>query len=128
MSRPYKFPPEPLNKILNIRITESLKEKISDAAQAANLTEHEVIRRKLAGIKIPHKNELLLTQEIRLLRQELARRGGLIKHLYSENPINAEETARLLRSQRLVIENITSILNEMAVTNAERKKVTPRDH
>lgn len=112
MARPYKNPSEILDERITIRITKSLKKKITAVAEASNLTENDVVRRKLNGFKIPHKERLLMIHEVRLLRQELARQGGLIKHLYSENPINKEEVIDLLKVQHATIKKISLLLTK----------------
>lgn len=112
MARPYKNPQEILDRRITIRITKSLKKKITAVAEASNLTENDVARRRLAGLKIPHKERLLMIHEVRLLRQELARQGGLIKHLYSENPISKEEVVSLLKMQKETIKKISLLLTK----------------
>lgn len=121
MGRPRKYSNEPLDKVLHIRVTSAMKEKIKEAAAASNLTEYEVIRRRMLGLKIPHKERLLMIHEVRLLRQELARQGGLIKHLYSENPINKEETMNLLKNQNETIKKINSLLKNFEKENINQE-------
>ena len=110
MPRPYIEPPEPMSEIINIRCTASTKKKLSEAAIASGLSLREVIRRKINGLKIPRKEKILLICELREVRRELARQGGLIKHLYNENPINKKESGRALNAQKIVFERLGELI------------------
>lgn len=113
MARPYKEPPEPLDIIKPIRITASTQARIRAIAEAANLPESEIIRRKLDGIEIRNFEAQNLANELRDLRQELARQGGLIKNLYSKNPFDPAATKILLNTQTKVMESILPILDKV---------------
>lgn len=76
-----------------------MKRALEEAACLSNLTVREIIRRKLRGVRIPNRDYAVFIAELRALRREAARQGGLIKHLYNVNPVSAEESAAALNKQ-----------------------------
>lgn len=90
---------ERLSEIINIRCTPSMKRALEEAACLSNLTVREIIRRKLRGVRIPNRDYAVFIAELRALRRETARQGGLIKHLYNVNPVSPEESAAALNKQ-----------------------------
>jgi len=113
MPRPLKIPQERLSNIINIRVTAKQKSKLEGIARASGLTMYEVMRRKIDGLKIPNKERLIVIDEIRLLRQELAKQGGLIKHLYSLTGINPDECAAAILVQKKTIEMARELINKL---------------
>lgn len=112
MPRPMKNV-EPLNKWVHIRITESLMTKLADAAAASGLELYDVIRRRLSGVRVPNRDYIVLIRELRVMRQELVRQGGLIKHLYSERKFEPELTREAWNKQISVLEDITKLIIRM---------------
>ena len=109
MVRPYKNA-EPLNKVINIRVTASAYKKLEDAS---GLAMYEVVRRRLSGVRVPNKDYIMLIHELRVLRQELNRQGGLIKHLYNEAKFEPELTRQAWNRQIAVLNEITSLIIRM---------------
>ena len=117
MPRPLKDV-EPLNKLINIRVTESTFQKLEDAATASGLALYDVIRRRLSGVRVPNKDYIVLIHELRVLRQELIRQGGLIKHLYNEAKFEPELTRQAWNKQIAVMDEITNLIIRLeAVVN-----------
>ena len=92
------------------RCTPELRQKLNDAAVASGLTLCDVVRRRLSGIHVPARGNIVLTQELRVLRQELVRQGGLIKHLYNEKQFEPELTRAAWNKQIEVLDNITNLI------------------
>lgn len=120
MPRPLKNA-EPLNKLINIRVTESTFQKLEDAATASGLAIYDVIRRRLAGVRVPNKDYIVLIHELRVLRQELIRQGGLIKHLYNEAKFEPELTRQAWNKQIAVMDEITNLIIRMEAVGNDRE-------
>lgn len=112
MPRPMKNT-EPLNRWIHIRVTESLIRKLEDAAITSGLELYEVIRRRLSGVRVPNKDYIILIRELRAMRQELIRQGGLIKHLYNEAKFKPELTRQAWNKQIAVLEETTKLIIRM---------------
>ena len=112
MARPYKNA-EPLNKVINIRVTASAYKKLEDAATASGLAMYEVVRRRLSGVRVPNKDYIMLIHELRVMRQELARQGGLIKYLYNEAKFEPELTRQAWNRQIAILDDITNLIIRM---------------
>lgn len=112
MPRPMKNA-EPLNRWIHIRVTESLIRKLEDAAITSGLELYEVIRRRLSGVRVPNKDYIILIRELRAMRQELIRQGGLIKHLYNEAKFEPELTRQAWNKQIAVLEETTKLIIRM---------------
>lgn len=100
------------NRIV-FRCTQQLREKLDNAAVASGMTLCDVIRRKLSGIYIPNKDYMILIRELRAMRQELIRQGGLIKHLYNETQFEPELTRQAWNKQIAVLDEITNLIIRM---------------
>ena len=120
MPRPLKDV-EPLNKLLNIRVTESTFQKLEDAATASGLALYDVIRRRLSGVRVPNKDYIVLIHELRVLRQELIRQGGLIKHLYNEAKFEPELTRQAWNKQIAVMDEIANLIIRMEAVGNDRE-------
>ncbi|WP_303148033.1 hypothetical protein [uncultured Cloacibacillus sp.] len=120
MPRPLKDV-EPLNKLINIRVTESTFQKLEDAATASSLALYDVIRRRLSGVRVPNKDYIVLIHELRVLRQELIRQGGLIKHLYNEAKFEPELTRQAWNKQIAVMDEITNLIIRMEAVGNDRE-------
>lgn len=110
MARPYKEPPEPMSIRIIFRCTPDLKKKIEDMAAAANLTEGEVIRRKMKGMRIPNREHIYLIDEIGALRQQVSKQGGLIKHLAAEGSGCRDELSAALKEQIVLFRSCTALI------------------
>lgn len=118
MARPMKRD-ERLSEMVVIRMTPSQKSRLDDVASAANLNRYEIIRRQLDNLKIPHRETINLVNELRVLRQEIGRQGGLLKNLYKTNPINVEESLQLLKKQEKIIIEIGLLVEKIESEKAE---------
>lgn len=114
---------ERFSEVVVIRMTPSQKSQLDDVANAANLNRYEVIRRQLGNLKIPHRETLNLTNELRVLRQELGRQGGLLKNLYNTSPVNAEASLQLLKQQEKIIIKIGLLVEKI-----ESEKIEGFEH
>lgn len=112
MPRPMKNA-EPLNKWIHIRVTESLIQKLNNAAITSGLELYDVIRRRLSGVYVPNRDYIVLINELRAMRQELIRQGGLVKHLYNEAKFAPELTRQAWNKQIAVLEEITKLIIRM---------------
>lgn len=110
---------EYLRERVIFRCSSSLRKKIEDVATASSLTVGDVIRRKLSGLKIPQHEQMVKVYEIRELRRELARQGGLLKHLYNINPVNKDESAAALAMQIMIFKKINLLIEEMGKNDCE---------
>lgn len=104
---------ELLTEIINIRCTPSMRQKLEDISTAANLPLREVVRRKIMSLKIPHREQIVFINELRALRREVARQGGLIKHSYSISPICKEESSAALNKQTEIFTHIGLLLKKI---------------
>ena len=104
---------ETLSKMIIVRCTPAMKSRLEETALLTNLPLGEVIRRRLAGTKIPARGQVVLVNNLRELRRELARQGGLIKHLYNENPVNQHESAAALNEQSLAFLRISLLIEKI---------------
>ena len=117
MPRPLKDA-EPLNEWIHIRVTKSVKAKLENASTASGLELYDVIRRRLSGVRVPNKDYIVLIHELRVLRQELIRQGGLVKHLYNEAKFEPELTRQAWNKQIAVMDEITNLIIRLeAVVN-----------
>lgn len=114
---------ERLSEVIVIRITPSQKNQLDDVASASNLNRYEVIRRQLDNLKIPHRETLNLVNELRVLRQELGRQGGLLKSLYNLSPVNVDVSLQLLKKQEKLISEIGLLVEKI-----ESEKVEGFEH
>ena len=112
MPRPLKDA-EPLSEWIHIRVTKSVKAKLENASTASGLELYDVIRRRLSGVRVPNKDYIVLIHELRVLRQELIRQGGLVKHLYNEAKFEPELTRQAWNKQIAVMDEITeAVVND----------------
>ena len=113
---------ERLSEIINIRCTPSMKRALEEAACLSNLTVREIIRRKLRGVRIPNRDCAVFIAELRALRREAARQGGLIKHLYNVNPVSPEESAAALNKQTDTLFRISLFIERLEKEMERGKK------
>ncbi len=113
---------ERLSEIINIRCTPSMKRALEEAACLSNLTVREIIRRKLRGVRIPNRDYAVFIAELRALRREAARQGGLIKHLYNVNPVSPAESAAALNKQTDTLFRISLFIERLEKEMERGKK------
>lgn len=118
MPRPLKDA-EPLSEWIHIRVTKSVKAKLENASTASGLELYDVIRRRLSGVRVPNKDYIVLIHELRVLRQELIRQGGLVKHLYNEAKFEPELTRQAWNKQIAVMDEITNLIIRMEAVGKE---------
>lgn len=82
-------------KRFSVSLTEEQYNRLNAAAEASGLTLSDLVRRRVNGVAIP-KVHVGIMQGQKNLIAELARQGGLIKHLYEINPKYSKETAAAL--------------------------------
>ena len=97
---------------ITFRCTIALKKKIEDVATAANLTEGEIIRRKMQGLKIPSREHIYLIDEVGALRQQISKQGGLIKHIAAEGNARKDELSAALREQIASFRKCTALVEQ----------------
>lgn len=110
MARPYKEK-TPLKHVVAARLSDTEMQKLDCATMASGLSKAEVVRRKIAEIAIPHKERILLIDEIKRLRLALNKQGGLIKHCFTENPFDPELTREAIETQNDTIRIIGATLS-----------------
>lgn len=86
-------------KRFSVSLTEEQYNRLNAAAEASGLTLSDLVRRRVNGVAIP-KVHVGIMQAIKNLTCELARQGGLIKHIYEINPRYSKETAAALGAWR----------------------------
>lgn len=75
----------------------------------------------MSGIYIPNKDYMILIRELRAMRQELIRQGGLIKHLYNETQFEPELTRQAWNKQIAVLDEITNLIIRMEAVGNDRE-------
>ena len=88
---------EPLTERVGVRFSESEKAKLVELADDAGLSVSELVRRITFGRKLVCNVEEMHIRELRRL-------GGLLKALYNQSGVNAAESAKVLRSIYLAID------------------------
>ena len=87
---------QPRSKSKLIRLTEEETEFIAEQARASGLTTSEFIRRRAMGKRIVSKADLQLINQV-------AKLGGLMKHLASIYPAQRVEFGRVLNETILFL-------------------------
>ena len=82
-------------KRFTVSLTTEQYERLAIAAEATGLRLSELVRRRVNGVTIPQVHVGIMQGQKNLIA-ELARQGGLIKHLYEINPKYSKETAAAL--------------------------------
>ena len=92
---------EPLDAVINVRVSEREKAAIRDAAATAGLSISAYCRRRFLGRKIvPHTDRATI--------RELRRLGGLLKVVHTESRgAYAQETSDALAEIRRFIEELS---------------------
>ena len=92
---------EPLDQVVNIRLTATEKAALKEQAAAAGLTISQYGRRRLFGRPV-------IAQADTAVLRELRRLGGLLKHLHNQGGTSAGETAGALQALRAYASKLAS--------------------
>ena len=92
---------EPLDAVINVRLTAAEKARLKEDADAAGLSVSELVRRRYFGRPIVANADAVMLKEVRRL-------GGLLKHIHSESRgAYSKETAAALIAIRDYIEKLS---------------------
>ena len=90
--------PEPLDAVVNVRLTSAEKARLLEDAAIAGLTISALSRRRMLGRRVVANVDAAMIRELRRL-------GGLLKHLHVESAgAYSEQTSAVLRTVRAAIE------------------------
>lgn len=94
--------PEPLDAVINVRLTATEKAQLKEDADLAGVSMSELVRRRYFGRPlIAHADAVML--------KELRRIGGLLKHLHNESSgVYSKETAGALQALKRYIEQLSA--------------------
>lgn len=93
--------PEPLDAIVNVRLTTAEKARLLEDAAIAGLTISALSRRRMLGRRIVANVDAAMIRELRRL-------GGLLKHLHVESAgAYSEQTSDVLRTVQSAIERLS---------------------
>ena len=121
MGRPYKEK-ELLKHVVAARLSDDEMQRLNCATLASGLSKAEVVRRKIAGIVIPHKDRILLIDELKRLLLAINKQGGLIKHCFTENPFDPELTREAIETQNDTIRIIGITLSTIGTETSWGKE------
>lgn len=89
---------EPLDAVVNVRLTTAEKARLLEDADLAALTMSQLIRRRYFGRPIIASADMVMLKELRRL-------GGLLKHIHNQSGgIYSRETAGALVALKAYIE------------------------
>ena len=92
---------EPLDAMINVRLSVSEKAKLQDDAGLAALTISELVRRRYFGRRIVARADSAVLRELRRL-------GGLLKHVHNESDgIYRTETAEAINALKLYMSRLS---------------------
>ena len=91
---------EPLDQVVNIRLTVREKAELREQAAAAGLTISQYGRRRLFGRSVVPQSDAAVLRELRRL-------GGLLKHLHNQGGPSARETTHALQALRAYASKLT---------------------
>ena len=94
------MPAQPLDAVINVRVSQGEKDELREAAAAAGMTLSAYCRRRFLGhVVIAHTDRVVI--------RELRRLGGLVKHLHVQSRgAYSEQTAAALGAIRQAIERL----------------------
>lgn len=94
--------PQPLDAVVNVRLTKSEKERLQDDADLAGLSMSELVRRRYFGRPIIANVDAVMLKELRRI-------GGLIKDTHNKTDgIYSKETSDILISLKTYIDKLAS--------------------
>jgi hypothetical protein len=92
---------EPLDAVINVRLTAAEKARLKEDADLAGLSMSELVRRRYFGRPIVANVDAVMLKELRRI-------GGLLKHIHNEsNGIYSKETAAVLAVLKAYIEKLS---------------------
>lgn len=82
---------EPLDAIVNVRLTSEEKERLRDDADMASISMSALIRARYFGRRVVANTDQVMIKELRRI-------GGLLKHIHNESDgVYAPETSAALQ-------------------------------
>lgn len=94
--------PEPLDAIINVRLTSAEKTRLKEDADSAGLSMSELVRRRYFGRPIIAHADAVTIKELRRI-------GGLLKHVHNESGgAYSRDTAGALAALTAYIEGLAS--------------------
>ncbi len=92
---------EPLDAVINVRLTATEKAKLKEDADLAGLSLSELVRRRYFGKPILANADAVMLKELRRL-------GGLLKHVHNESQgVYSKETAGALMALKAYLEQLS---------------------
>ena len=92
---------EPLDAVINVRLTAAEKAKLKEDADLAGLGMSELVRRRYFGRPIVANADAVMLKELRRL-------GGLLKHIHNDSGgVYNKETAGALIALKAYIERLS---------------------
>ena len=93
---------EPLDAVINVRLTSPEKATLKEDADLAALSMSELVRRRYFGRPIIANADAVMLKELRRI-------GGLLKHVHNEsNGAYSEATAKALTELRTYIHRLSN--------------------
>ena len=93
---------EPLDAVINVRLTSDEKMKLKEDADLAGLSMSELVRRRYFGRPIIASADAIMLKELRRL-------GGLLKHIHNESKgVYSQATASAIAELRIYIQKLSS--------------------
>lgn len=92
---------EPLDAVINVRLTATEKAKLKEDADLAGLSLSELVRRRYFGKPILANADAVMLKELRRL-------GGLLKHVHNDSQgVYSKETAGALMALKAYLEQLS---------------------
>ena len=92
---------EPLDAVINVRLTASEKTRLKEDADLAALSMSELVRRRYFGRPIIANADAVMLKELRRI-------GGLLKHIHNESSgIYSKDTAQALNTLKTYIAKLS---------------------
>ncbi|MFL9903333.1 ribbon-helix-helix protein, CopG family [Paraburkholderia fungorum] len=92
---------EPLDAVINVRLTSSEKARLKEDADLAGLSMSELVRRRYFGRPIVANADAVMLKELRRI-------GGLLKHVHNQSDgVYSKDTAGALIALKAYIEKLS---------------------
>lgn len=92
---------EPLDAVINVRLTATEKAKLKEDADLSGLSLSELVRRRYFGKPILANADAVMLKELRRL-------GGLLKHVHNDSQgVYSKETAGALMALKAYLEQLS---------------------
>jgi hypothetical protein len=93
---------EPLDAVINVRLTSAEKAALKEDADLARLSMSELVRRRYFGRPIIANADVVMLKELRRL-------GGLLKHIHNQSSgAYSQATASAIAELRVYIQKLSS--------------------